>query len=485
MTKLPPPEQWALVTMNVEEAAEEIERHIDYVDKNGRSVHLPNQFVRHFMKRHDGALPTVVAITVAPIILADGGVLALEKDNDLDLERGIEFHIPPEVMALLPKRKECTPAAIAKAMNFLTDEWLCDVLGSYQDKCIVIAAALTLIERSLLPDRPVFFVTAGRRGSGKTTLLTMLIMAVMGMRPAAAAWSPNEEERRKAILSYFLYGVAYIIWDNIKRGTAISCAHIEKSCTTSLYTDRKLGVSETVATSASTIHFFTGNNVSPKGDLASRSLIVRLATERTDPENRRFRHNDPVGWTEDHRAEIMAALYTILLGNPKLDEPRDSPMKTRFKMWWRLVGSAVEHAAEQCDYKVEFGTLFRGVEEEDEDDVSLGEVLHAMLLTFPAQDRDSKESRMFKAKEVADVINEFDHEHQDTFQSFLCPTLPRGHKASPVSIGKKLKHHTDEPVIKDGRTLILRSVKDPTGTKDPLQYKVVVASGSRGDRGDS
>ncbi len=38
----------------------------------------------------------------------------------------------------------------------------------------------------------------------------MLIMAVFGARAAAAAWSPNEEERRKAILSYFMAGVAYI-----------------------------------------------------------------------------------------------------------------------------------------------------------------------------------------------------------------------------------------------------------------------------------
>ena len=30
----------------------------------------------------------------------------------------------------------------------------------------------------------------------------MLLMAITGMRPAAAAWSPNEEERRKALLSY-------------------------------------------------------------------------------------------------------------------------------------------------------------------------------------------------------------------------------------------------------------------------------------------
>jgi len=35
------------------------------------------------------------------------------------------------------------------------------------------------------------------------------------------------------------------------------------------------------------------------------------------------------------------AACSILLGNPALDLPRDAPMKTRYKMWQRLVGSAV------------------------------------------------------------------------------------------------------------------------------------------------
>ena len=70
-----------------------------------------------------------------------------------------------------------------------------------------------------------------------------------------------------------------------------------------------------------------------------------LDVDRADPENRAFKHPDPIGWTENHRAEILAALYTILLGNPQLKAPRDADGKTRFKMWWRLVGSAVEHAA--------------------------------------------------------------------------------------------------------------------------------------------
>src|SRR5271170_471734 len=89
-------------------------------------------------------------------------------------------------------------------------------------------------ERSLLPERPTFWISAGRRGGGKTTANGMIIMATLGTRPAAAAWAPNEDERRKALLSYFMEGVAYILWDNIPRGTLISCPSIERSCTTQL-----------------------------------------------------------------------------------------------------------------------------------------------------------------------------------------------------------------------------------------------------------
>jgi hypothetical protein len=51
MTSLPAPEQWVIKRMSVEECAEMIERHINFVDKNGRSVHLPTKFVKHYLKR--------------------------------------------------------------------------------------------------------------------------------------------------------------------------------------------------------------------------------------------------------------------------------------------------------------------------------------------------------------------------------------------------------------------------------------------------
>lgn len=160
-----------------------------------------------------------------------------------------------------------------------------------------------------------------------------------------------------------MFGVPYIFWDNIARGATISCPHIEKSCTAAYYADRKLGVSEMVKTAASTMHLFTGNNIGPRGDLASRRLHVRLNIDRRDPENREFQHPDPIGWTDDC-AEILAALYRILMGNPQLKTLRDAPSKTRLKMWWRLIGSAVGYAAELSGETIDFQELFLAQEDE-------------------------------------------------------------------------------------------------------------------------
>jgi hypothetical protein len=471
MTKLPAPEQWLLSRLNEFQCAELIEQHIDYVDEKGRSVHLPMSFVRHFLQRDDDALPILATVSTLPIVLADGNLLA---KCGLDRDRGIVFLISEELLAVMPRREDCIAQEVGNAMRFLCDEWLCDVATDFAGKCVLIATALTVIQRSLLPDRPAFFVTAGRRGGGKTTTLTMLIMAITGLRPAAAAWSPNDEERRKALLSYFLEGVGYIIWDNIPRGTRISCPHIEKSCTAAYYSDRRLGVSEMVATAASTIHFFTGNNIGPRGDLASRSLEVRLEVDRADPENREFNHPDPVAWTEANRAEILRAFYTVLLGNPQLVEPPDAASRTRFKMWWRLIGSAVEHASKQIispaspegRLPVDFQTLFLAQEENEEDSADLAEALAILARRWP-------EGKTFKASDVAALLNVWGDDDGRNLREILFPNT----KGDPTakSIGRRLKSHVDEPVLHGGHTLTLRAQREPSGgPKSALNYEIEV-----------
>ena len=470
--KPPPPEQWVICKMSEMEVAEMIEQHIDYFaeDKNGnrRSVHLPTPFVQHFMRRYDDKLPVVVAIATAPIVLADGTLLAPEG---LDRLRGIQFIIPDELRAVIPRRKDCTPERVQAAIKFLYDEWLCDVAADHVGKAIIIADALTLIERSLLPERPCFFISAGRRGNGKTTTFRMVIVAVTGHEPAAAAWSANEDERRKALLSYLIQGISYIIWDNIPRGTHISCPHIERSCTSVYYTDRKLGVSEAICIAAAIINHFTGNNIEPYGELASRTLHARLAVDRPDPENRVFMHPDPIGWTESHRAEILAALYTILLGNPTLKAPRDAPMKTRFKMWWRLVGSAVENAARLYGgEEIDFQKLFIKLEAEDEESVSLADVLEILLTRWPTP---------FKASDVVKMVNGKDlSDDAQKLRDFLMANARPDQQLSSTFIAKRLKMQRDAPVYSGEGVLVLRSVSD--SHDKVLRYHVVGASDGGG-----
>jgi hypothetical protein len=272
--KLPPPEQWSLAKMSEIDAALMIEKHIDFYtetkDGGQRSVQLPLQFVRAYLKLDNGALPTVVTIATAPIVLPDGKLLAPEG---LDRDRGIQFIIPPELRAVIPQSQDCTPERVKEAMVFLCNEWLVDVATDYIGKAAIVSLALTMVERSLLDQRPAYNLTAGRRGGGKTTTATMAITAVTGQEVAGAAWSKNVEERRKALMSYFMSGTAYILWDNLERGARIACTHIEQSCTASYYADRKLGVTEAIATAASVIHVFTGCCIAMKGELVSPSTF--------------------------------------------------------------------------------------------------------------------------------------------------------------------------------------------------------------------
>jgi hypothetical protein len=465
-SRLPASEQPLLTRLSDDQLAELIERHIDYTDDTGRSVPLAAPFVRHYLERTDDALPVVAAIATLPVVLPDGTILA---GSGLVRERGIVFRIPERLMALLPRGDECDDEAVQEALTFLTDTWLCDVATDYTGKCILIAAALTLIERSLLPDRPVFFVTAGRRGGGKTTTLIMLLMAVTGVRPAAAAWSPNEEERRKALLAYLMEALPAIIWDNIPRGTQISCPHIERSCTTAFYSDRRLGVSELVAVAAAVIHLFTGNNIGPRGDLASRALTARLEVERPDPENRQFTHADPIGWTEAHRGRILCALYTLLLGNPNLHADPHTVRKTRFKLWWQLVGSAVEHAVSVSGGSIDFQNLFLSQEEDEEESASLADALAALDGQWPGAKRE-KDATKFQAADVTRKVNDgseytpdAERQRNVTVREFLFPITPPGQTVTAKAVGKRLKRYIGEPVRQGDRTLILKEYRDPKG----------------------
>jgi hypothetical protein len=194
-------------------------------------------------------------------------------------------------------------------------------------------------------------------------------------------------------------------------------------------------------------------------------LHIRLDADRADPENRVFKHPDPIKWTQDHRAEILAALYTILLANPQLETSQDAPAKTRFKMWWRMVGSAVEHAGGLMMAPVDFQNLFVMQDEDDEESVALADILAIFLREWPTG---------FDADDIAGFINmEFPKEDERQTREFLFPLVTdRRVILSSKSVGRMLLRYLDDAVKHGNRTLILRQKKQG---KHAGRYQVVAS----------
>ena len=85
-----------------------------------------------------------------------------------------------------------------------------------------------------------------------------------------------------------------------------------------------------------------------------------------------------------------------------LGSPPEAEAKTRFKVWWRLIGSAVEHAARLAGRDLDFQDLFLSQEGDDEDSTSLADALAVMERRWTE----------FKANDVADLINKRDAEFE-------------------------------------------------------------------------
>ena len=140
--------------------------------------------------------------------------------------------------------------------------------------------------------------------------------------------------------------------------------------------------------------------------------------------------------------------------------------RTRFKTWWRLVGSAVEYAAGLCGSALDFQTVFLEQEEEDEETASLVDALNALATKW-------SDGQTFKAADVARVINDhsdysIDRERGTILREFLFPE--HGNRSdqtvSPKAVGKRLKRHIDEPVQSAAQTLCLKLEPKPPGNAD-------------------
>ena len=331
--------------------------------------------------RHWDNLRQLVAVVRAPFIRDDGSIcttVGYDRDSCIMYVRSADFPPVPEH----PTREQAIVALNTLLAPF--DEF---PMSTPAARSTFAAHLLTEVARTAMLTSPMFWYSATTAGTGKTLLSEMPSLIAYGMAPAARPWVDGEE-MRKALLASLLAGDRAVRFDNLTNGEKFRSAALCIFLTAPRYSDRKLGKSESLTIPNRSVVIATGNNVIPSGDLARRSLVVRMDANMTARRmrERSFKIDDIHGYVLAHRAELLVAALTVMRAHQQSGVVSSVVPMQSFPEWSRLVRDALlwlgmndplGTQAEETDDEASdtLGALFTKLFE-----VTKGEIFYAMSL---------------------------------------------------------------------------------------------------------
>jgi hypothetical protein len=272
----------------------------------------------------------LITITPAPFLRPDMSVCAVAG---YDVATGIYYQptlvFPPIVPA--PTREDALQALARLREPFAEFPY-----ASPEAEAVFLSHVVASILRPSFDTSPIYFYTAPLAATGKTLLASMPSLIANG---AAAAQHPysEKEELRKVLFSSLLAGDTALALDNVPTGVKVRAPVLCAFATSATYTDRILGVSEQRKIPNRCSVSLTGNNITPVGDMARRSIVTRLDVNAESARGRRFRIKDLRGHVLERRAQLIVDALTIvrayaLAGHPEVAHPLES-----FERWSRVV----------------------------------------------------------------------------------------------------------------------------------------------------
>lgn len=287
----------------------------------------------------DGMLP-------APVLRSDGTFAA-----SLGYDAGTHVYVTADmedVAAMVPSEPNRDDAKAALQVLLAP---FAEFRFEPADGAAVFAAhVLTLLTRHLCPTAPLFAYSAPTKGSGKSLLAEAPSLIVMGRSPstlAAVAGREAAEETRKRITALLLASKTDVVLDNIPLGTELGNASLDALLTSAVWSDRILGMSQSVAVPNRITMAATGNNLKVGADTGRRSLFAYLDPRVPDPWNRTFRIPNLRAHLQESRVELLAAALTVLRAHFQHNRPLaggclEARTLGSFEHWARVVAAAVE-----------------------------------------------------------------------------------------------------------------------------------------------
>jgi hypothetical protein len=197
--------------------------------------------------------------------------------------------------------------------------------------------------------KPAALFNGNQPELGKTILAQIIAILRDGHVTETANFNPNDEEFEKRLGAIVRRGVTTIIIDNAKcqgRTPRIESACLERCITDPILSFRLLGQSSEIRAENSHIFCITANTPNVGRDIVTRSVVVNLFYEG-DPERRTFMIEDPEGYAQEHRLELLGELIGMVERWKASGMPRAN-VHSRFnkKGWGTIVGGILSACGE-------------------------------------------------------------------------------------------------------------------------------------------
>ena len=290
-------------------------------------------------KRWDKLNP-LYGIAGAPVLRPDGTLL---QDPGYDEATGLYLasKVPLDRVPEAPTREQIKGALEFLRARFLKDfPWvdradLANYLG------VLVTPILRRYIRTLIP----FVVfTATMPSSGKT-ILTSGPGMLYGQR--VLTWADEDAELRKVITSVLADPVGTVVFDNLAEGTVIKSPVLARLITDRTWADRLLGGNVTASYANDRTWCATGNNLRLGGDMASRSVLIRLDPDTPRPEERTgFEIPNLDQWILDpaNQRRLLWNLLVLVIDWTTKGAPRETGITMRqFTPWAEAIGGFLAH----------------------------------------------------------------------------------------------------------------------------------------------
>lgn len=281
----------------------------------------------------------LVGVTRTPVLRDDGTIVITPG---YDAETKLVYYPdgdPPQIPSSLTRDDAVAAAKVllgaVHQFPFLSDA----------DRSAWLSLVLTLACRNTIQGAtPLFLLTANQARLGKTTLGEYAATCA-GVPTAPSKWPEGvhgHEELGKRIDGWINAATPLALLDNI-RGT-ISGTALEAAITSyPFYQLRVLGESAMPLVPQRTVIAGTGNGAVVGGDMAGRTLPIRLYWPKAKPETRSFEQPNLRAWITEQRKKLHAAALTIVSAYLQSgDALATQGLWGSFESWTQRICGAIE-----------------------------------------------------------------------------------------------------------------------------------------------